>query len=283
MAITHAFVSAKSDGSDDSLVQPSDWNDDHVGTLTGYIQDSLFDAKGDLIVASANDTPARLAVGTNAQVLTADSTQTLGVKWATPAAAGSVATDAIFDAKGDLPVGTGADTAARLAVGSNGQILTADSGETTGLKWAAAAGGGGPTTVKKTADESVTSSTAVQDDDHLFFSAVASAVYQVELILWATTVGGGIQWAWTLPSGASLIGTDPTVATDFGHPLSTVLSSGVVNSSSTNAQQFFRVFGWITTAGSSGTVQFRWAQNSSNGTATVLKKGSILRYERVDT
>lgn len=44
----------------------------------------------------------------------------------------------IIDAKGDLIAGTAADTAARLAVGTNGYILTADSGETTGLKWGAA-------------------------------------------------------------------------------------------------------------------------------------------------
>jgi hypothetical protein len=48
-----------------------------------------------------------------------------------------------IDAKGDLIGGTGADTFARLAVGTNGQVLTADSAETTGLKWASAASGGG--------------------------------------------------------------------------------------------------------------------------------------------
>jgi hypothetical protein len=47
----------------------------------------------------------------------------------------------IVDAKGDLIVGTGADTVARLAVGTNGYTLVADSAETTGLKWAAPAGG----------------------------------------------------------------------------------------------------------------------------------------------
>jgi hypothetical protein len=49
------------------------------------IQNAIVDAKGDLIAATAADTPARLAVGTNGQVLTADSTAATGLKWATPA------------------------------------------------------------------------------------------------------------------------------------------------------------------------------------------------------
>lgn len=51
------------------------------------IQNAIVDAKGDLIAATAADTPARLAVGTNGQVLTADSTAATGIKWATPATA----------------------------------------------------------------------------------------------------------------------------------------------------------------------------------------------------
>jgi hypothetical protein len=43
-----------------------------------------------------------------------------------------------IDAKGDLVAGTGADTFARLAVGTNDHVLTADSTAATGLKWAAA-------------------------------------------------------------------------------------------------------------------------------------------------
>ena len=44
-----------------------------------------------------------------------------------------------IDAKGDLVAGTGADAFSRLAVGANDTVLTAASGETTGLKWAAPA------------------------------------------------------------------------------------------------------------------------------------------------
>jgi hypothetical protein len=47
-----------------------------------------------------------------------------------------------IDAKGDLVAGTGADTFSRLAVGTNDQVLIADSTTATGLKWGTPAGGG---------------------------------------------------------------------------------------------------------------------------------------------
>ena len=46
------------------------------------------DAKGDLLVGSADDAVARLGVGSNGQVLTANSSATYGVEWSAPAAVG---------------------------------------------------------------------------------------------------------------------------------------------------------------------------------------------------
>lgn len=67
--------------------------------------------------------------------------------WAAPSGGGSVATDTIWDAKGDLAAATGADAASRLAVGTNGQVLTADSTQSTGMRWATPSSGGGTTGV----------------------------------------------------------------------------------------------------------------------------------------
>jgi len=55
-----------------------------VATADAAVPESIVTAKADLLVASASGVVDNLAVGTNNQVLTADSSATLGVKWATP-------------------------------------------------------------------------------------------------------------------------------------------------------------------------------------------------------
>jgi hypothetical protein len=49
---------------------------------------SIVDAKGDLIAGTADNTVARRSIGANNTVLTADSAEATGMKWATPAAGG---------------------------------------------------------------------------------------------------------------------------------------------------------------------------------------------------
>jgi hypothetical protein len=100
------------------------------------IQNAIVDAKGDIIAASANDTPARLAVGTNDHRLVAASGEATGLKYVADTQ------NTVIDAEGDLLVGDAADTLQRLAIGSNGHILTVDTSVDGKIKWAAASGGG---------------------------------------------------------------------------------------------------------------------------------------------
>ena len=57
-------------------------------TMATMTPKSTFTAKGSIAAATAASTPANLSVGTNGQVLTADSTAATGLAWATPSAAG---------------------------------------------------------------------------------------------------------------------------------------------------------------------------------------------------
>jgi hypothetical protein len=61
-----------------------------TATVEGHdvLTKKIVDAKGDLLVGTADNAISRVAVGTNGHVLTADSSETGGLKWAAPAAVG---------------------------------------------------------------------------------------------------------------------------------------------------------------------------------------------------
>lgn len=89
-------------------------------------------ATGDLVEVVDISDSTMAASGTNKKM-------TLANLAAAVAKEGVVATDAVFDAKGDLVAGTGANAAAKVTVGANNTVLVADSGQSTGVNWAPAA------------------------------------------------------------------------------------------------------------------------------------------------
>ena len=61
--------------------EPNDHINSSSDVHTQYVAKALVDAKGDLVTATADNTPARLAVGTNDFILTAASGETTGLVW----------------------------------------------------------------------------------------------------------------------------------------------------------------------------------------------------------
>jgi hypothetical protein len=139
-------------------------------TPTGSTFTSPLTTKGDLHTYSTTD--ARLPIGANGTFLVADSTTTTGLRWQAPADTDDIAegttnlyyTDARVTtrfntlipavAKGDILV-QGATVLSRLPVGSNDQVLLADSTTATGLRWGAVNSGGG--TLAGLSDVAITS------------------------------------------------------------------------------------------------------------------------------
>ena len=80
---------------------------------------------GDILIIDTDYVFANIPTSENAAVLSG----------------GAPLLETLADVKGDLLVATSADTVARLAAGTDTHVLTADSAEPSGVKWAAGAGG----------------------------------------------------------------------------------------------------------------------------------------------
>lgn len=144
-----------------------------------YVAKALYDAKGELLLGTG-DSPSGdpnnpypqvdvLDVGADGTILTADSAEHVGAKWAPPFG--------IIDAKGDLIAGQANDVAGRLPVGSDGQILYADSAQTLGMRWGAApsGGGGGPSAFGAVQIAVVNQSAHISDADVASMTAACAS------------------------------------------------------------------------------------------------------------
>ncbi len=158
-----------------------------------------------------------------------------------------------IDAKGDLIAGTGADTFSRLAIGTNNQVLTADSTAATGMKWAAAAGGGKVLQVVQgtLSAQQNTSSTTMADTGltvNITPSSATSKVLVIAAIVGAYKNGGnaGTGLNLRLMRGASEINyfaeragyTNTDLRNNVGGVTSVYLDSPATTSATTYKVQF---------------------------------------------
>ena len=90
-----------------------------VATADAAVPENIVTAKADLLVGASSGVVDNLAVGTNGQVLTADATQTLGLRWATPADA-----NLIFNAQTGTSYSLVAGDVNKLVTLSNAGTIT---------------------------------------------------------------------------------------------------------------------------------------------------------------
>jgi len=81
---------------------------------TNHVDKTTINAKGDLLAGTANDTIDRLGVGTNGQVLTADSAQATGLTWTTPTDVTSTSTTSLTNKTVNLANNTLTGTTAQF-------------------------------------------------------------------------------------------------------------------------------------------------------------------------
>jgi len=135
-----------------------------IRTALGGVDTSFVDLKG----------------GTTGQVLSKASGTDLDFTWVAQDDSNAIQ-NAIVDAKGDLIGATGADTPARLAVGTNGQVLTADSTASTGLKWSTVSG----SDIVRISTTSFSASSAVNLND------IFSTTYKNYMVMFQITSASG--------------------------------------------------------------------------------------------
>lgn len=151
--------------------------------------------------------------------------------------------------------------------------------------------------VKSTSNETANNNTTLHDDGQLFLTSLtANATYVVDLFFIYSTASTGnpdIKMGWTLPAGASFSavpnGLDPTGDVASGASINNYHRADEWTTSSKALQAPNSAVNTVATprmillmGGSTGTLQFQWAQSTAVGENTIRRANSFIWARRVE-
>ena len=174
------------------------------GSVSCTVNSGLFDAGDTLVIQNRGAGTATITAGTatvNTSASLALAQYSAGTLYFVSASAALFFGDAagisasIVDAKGDLIVGTADNTVARLAVGTDGHTLVADSVETTGLKWAAPAAGG----------MTLLSTTSVSSQSTVTISSISGSYTNLQVWIEGANLSDNDGWIRLAPNASTTL------------------------------------------------------------------------------
>lgn len=145
-------------------------------------------------------------------------------------------------------------------------------------------------TARKTADETVNTSAVLQEDDALTVRVEAGAVYQLDLFLaYESSTSADLRLGWVYPSGTTIgwCPTGPSPSTTSTGNAGTVVQYRAAGDITTlggygaGTPVVARAAGLVTVGATAGSVTVQWAQQTSEGSDTIVKAGSYLTLRKL--
>lgn len=135
----------------------------------------------------------------------------------------------------------------------------------------------------KTADESVASNATPQNDDHLFYTISANEVWLFTwYLIYDAATAADLRIGFSYPSGRMVAsamwrntGVGQLMFVDSG-AASTTCQLGIFDGEGTGIRELLPLQGLFTNGAGGGTMQFQWAQGTSNATATNVFTNSTM-------
>jgi hypothetical protein len=141
------------------------------------------------------------------------------------------------------------------------------------------------TTVKKTADQTKQTDSNLANDSALQFSMLANTKYAIHIVVFFDTAANpDFKFALSGPTSPTLVRVlrqhiDPNALTTIitASETSYTASTAVAGGTGTNGG-YIEMHIIVQNGANAGTFAFQWAQNTSNGSATIVRAGSYLEY-----